>query len=118
MAFPFWNKVLENGGWVRWPDVCVVDPQSNPVNLESFGSGQDHNIVSLPVRLKCLVLVSPHLHPVTWSVGIHGDPGMAQSLRGPSAKFTPAHGFIVTFGGRKGVGEHQIQQAPHVLNWG
>ena len=43
--------------WVSWPDVGVVDPGSNPVDLESGGSGQDHGVRSLPARLKCLVLV-------------------------------------------------------------
>ena len=73
MAFPFWNKVLENGVWVSWPDVGVVDPGSNPVDLESGGSVQDLDVGSLPARLKC------HL------ADIDGGLGVAQSHRGPSA---------------------------------
>ena len=49
--------------------------------------------------------------------GIHGDPEVAQSLRRPSIMVTTAHGYVVTFGRRKGVGDHQIQQAPQVLSW-
>ena len=85
MAFPFWNKVLENGVWVSWPDVGVVDPGSNPVDLESGGSGQDHEVGSLPVRLKGLVLVSPHIHPVTWPIlmGVRGWPSL---IEGPQLR--------------------------------
>lgn len=56
--------------WVSWSDVGAVDPESNPVNLESGGSGQDHDVGSLLVWLKCLVLVSPDVHPVTWMVAV------------------------------------------------
>ena len=80
MAFPFWNKVLENGEWVSGLDLGVVDPGSNPVDLESDGSGQDHDVRSLPARLKCPVLVSPHVHPVTWpmSMGFWGWPSLIE----------------------------------------
>ena len=71
--------------WVSWPDVGLVDPGSNPVDLESGGSGQDHEVGSLPVRLKCLVLVSPHIHPVTWpiSMGVWGWPSL---IEGPQLR--------------------------------
>ena len=68
--------------WISWPDVGVVDPGSNPIDLESIGSGQDHNVVSLLARLKCLVLVSPHLHPVTWLVSM-GTQSLPSLLEGP-----------------------------------
>ena len=48
--------------------------------------------------------------------GIHGHPEVAQSLRGPSAMVTTAHGFVVKFGGRKGVAYYQIHQAAQVVN--
>ena len=85
MAFPFWNKVLENGVWVSWPDVGLVDPGSNPVDLESGESGQDHDVRSLPARLKCPVLVSLHVHPVTWpiSMGVWGWPSL---IEGPQLR--------------------------------
>ena len=47
-----------------------MDPRSNPVDLESSGSGQDHDVGSLPVGLECLVLVSPDVHPVTWIIAM------------------------------------------------
>ena len=66
--------------WVSWSDVGVADPGSNPVDLESGGSGQDDDVGSLPARLKCLVLVSPHKHPVTQliSMGIRGWPSLVE----------------------------------------
>ena len=70
LTSPFWNKVLENGVWVSWSDVGVMDPRSNPIDLESSGSGQDHDVGSLPVWLKCLVLVSPDIYPVTWMIAV------------------------------------------------
>ena len=70
LTSPFWNKVLENSVCISWSDVGVVDPRSNPIDLESSGSGQDHDVGSLPVGLECLVLVSPDVHPVTWMIAM------------------------------------------------
>ena len=49
--------------WISRPDVGVVDPGSYSIDLESGGSGQDHDVGSLPARLKYLVLVSPQEGP-------------------------------------------------------
>ena len=96
--------------------MCVVDQGSNPIDLESSGSGQDPKVGSLRARLKCLVLVSPHIHPVTRPISL-GALGWPSLVEDPSLGHI-VHGFIVTFGGRKGVGNHQIQQASGVINWG
>lgn len=61
--------------WVSWSDVGAVDPGSNSVDLESGGSGQDHDVGSLPAWLKCLVLVSPDVHPVTWTIAVRSGGG-------------------------------------------
>ena len=56
--------------WISWSDVGAVDPRSNPIDLESSGSGQDHNVGSLPAWLKCLVLMSLDVHPVAWTIAV------------------------------------------------
>ena len=66
--------------WVSWPDVGVVDPGSNPVDLESDGSGQELDVGSLPAGLKCLMLVSPDVYPITRpiSMGVQGWPSLVE----------------------------------------
>ena len=58
----------------------VVDLGSNPVDLESSGSGQDLDVGSLPAGLERPLLVSPHVHPVTRSIlmGVRGWPSLAE----------------------------------------
>lgn len=85
--------------WVSWPDVGVVDPGSNPVDVESGGSGQAHDVGSLPVRLKCVALVFPDVHPIARpvSMGARGWPSLVESpqLRPHLGKMSSSS-FLVT----------------------
>ena len=58
------------GPWILMrqdlPNVGVVHPRSDTVNLESSGGGKQYNVRSFPPGLKSLHLVSLDLHHIPW----------------------------------------------------